>query len=115
PAGPRRLRRDRPRRQRRRAETGRYSRRLRLPAGIRRCRLMTALARNQVFSAVHTVGALLPADMLLRIAEGKDVKGSQPGDYGVIGARSVRDEAERHWDYLRSVWSELRATLPAAP
>jgi hypothetical protein len=76
---------------------------------------MTALARNQVFSAVQTVGALLPTDMLLRIAEGKDVTGSQPGDYGVIGARSVRDEAERHWDYLRSVWSELRAKLPVAP
>ncbi|MEU7027709.1 DNA methyltransferase [Streptomyces sp. NPDC046275] len=76
---------------------------------------MSATTRNQVFSAVHTVGGLLPADMLLRIAEGKDVKGSAPADYQVIGARSVRDEAERHWDYLKSVWRELREKLPVAP
>ena len=72
-------------------------------------------AVTQVFSAVHTVGGLLPADMLVRISEGKDVPGSRPTDYRVIGRRSVRDEAERHWDYLRSVWTELRDRLPAAP
>ncbi|MEV4892874.1 DNA methyltransferase [Nonomuraea sp. NPDC055795] len=76
---------------------------------------MSAVTRNQVFSAVHTVGGLLPADMLVRISEGKDVKGSLPSDYRVIGSRSVRDDAERHWDYLKSVWSELRARLPVAP
>ncbi|GGU88058.1 N-6 DNA methylase [Streptomyces cavourensis] len=76
---------------------------------------MSATIRNQVFSAVHTVGGLLPADMLLRIADGKDVKGSTPADYQVIGARSVRDEAERHWDYLKSVWRELREKLPVTP
>lgn len=76
---------------------------------------MSAVARNQVFPAVHTVGGLLPADMLVRISEGKDVKGSLPADYRVIGSRSVRDEAERHWDYLKSVWKELREKLPVAP
>ncbi|MEU8907809.1 Eco57I restriction-modification methylase domain-containing protein [Streptomyces mirabilis] len=72
---------------------------------------MSATARNQVFSAVHTVGGLLPADMLVRISEGKDVPGSKPADYGVIGSRSVRDDAERHWDYLKAVWRELRTRL----
>ncbi|NBM16224.1 Eco57I restriction-modification methylase domain-containing protein, partial [Streptomyces sp. GC420] len=76
---------------------------------------MSATTRNQVFTAVHTVGGLLPADMLLRIAEGKDVKGSAPSDYRVAGARSVRDEAERHWDYLKAAWRELRTKLPADP
>ena len=76
---------------------------------------MSAVARNQVFSAVHTIGGLLPADMLVRVAEGKDVSGSLPKDYQVVGARSVRDEAERHWDYLRAVWSELREHFPVAP
>ncbi|KPC60651.1 Eco57I restriction-modification methylase domain-containing protein [Streptomyces chattanoogensis] len=76
---------------------------------------MSATTRNQVFSAVHTVGGLLPADMLVRISEGKDVPGSKPADYGVIGSRSVRDDAERHWDYLKSIWRELRAKLPVAP
>ncbi|GAA3541505.1 N-6 DNA methylase [Nonomuraea rosea] len=76
---------------------------------------MSAVARNQVFPAVHTVGGLLPADMLLRISEAKDVKGSLPADYRVIGSRTVRDDAERHWDYLKSVWKELREKLPVAP
>ncbi len=79
---------------------------------------MSATTRNQVFSAVHTVGALLPADMLVRISEskeGRDVPGSGPADYHVTGPRrSVRDEAERHWDYLKAVWRELREKLPVS-
>ncbi|WP_431912777.1 Eco57I restriction-modification methylase domain-containing protein [Micromonospora carbonacea] len=76
---------------------------------------MSATARNQVFSAVHTIGGLLPADMLVRISEGRDVSGAKPADYRVVGARSVRDDAERHWDWLKSLWKELRGTLPVAP
>ncbi|TDE37767.1 DNA methyltransferase [Actinomadura sp. 6K520] len=76
---------------------------------------MSATARTQIFSAVHTIGGLLPADMLVRISEGKDVAGSKPADYDIFGSRSVRDEAERHWDYLKSVWKELRDKLPVAP
>lgn len=76
---------------------------------------MSATARNQVFSAVHTIGGLLPADMLVRISEGKDVSGSRPADYRVVGSRSVRDDAERHWDFLKSIWQELRDSLPVAP
>jgi methylase of polypeptide subunit release factors len=76
---------------------------------------MSAINRTRVFSAIHTVGGLLPADMLARIGEGKDVPGSRPADYLAFGSRSVQDEAERHWDYLRSVWTELRDRLPVAP
>ncbi|PWG12294.1 restriction endonuclease [Streptomyces sp. V2] len=79
---------------------------------------MSATARHQVFTAVHTVGGLLPADMLLRISEGrptKDLKGLAPSDYGIPGSRTVRDEAERHWDNLKSLWRELREKLPAEP
>ncbi|MEU8264274.1 DNA methyltransferase [Micromonospora sp. NPDC048999] len=76
---------------------------------------MSATARNQVFTAVHTIGGLLPADMLVRIAEGRDVSGAKPADYRVVGSRSVRDDAERHWDYLKSVWQDLRGKLPVAP
>lgn len=76
---------------------------------------MSLLARNQILSAIHTVGGLLPADMLTRIRDGKDVKGSQPVDYRVVGKRSVRDDAERRWDYLKAVWRELRERLPVAP
>ncbi|MER5802792.1 Eco57I restriction-modification methylase domain-containing protein [Streptomyces mirabilis] len=76
---------------------------------------MSATARNQVFSAVHTVGALLPVDMLVRISEGKDVPGSKPADYGLPTSRSVRDEAERSWEYLKPLWRDVRKRLPEDP
>ncbi|MFD8332944.1 Eco57I restriction-modification methylase domain-containing protein [Streptomyces solisilvae] len=79
---------------------------------------MSATARHQVFSAVHTVGGLLPADMLVRISEGKvskELKGLAPADYRIPGTRLVRDEAERHWDNLKSLWRELREKFPAEP
>ncbi|WP_306356169.1 MULTISPECIES: Eco57I restriction-modification methylase domain-containing protein [unclassified Nocardia] len=72
-----------------------------------------ATGRERGFSAVQSVGGLLPVEMLNRIAGGKDVDGSKPVDYGVVGMQSVRDEAERHWDYLKSAWRELRKELPS--
>src|SRR5699024_10650034 len=51
--------------------------------------------------------------MLVRIAEGRDVPGSKPADYGVI-LGSVTDEAERHWAYFKGLWRELRKQLPTA-
>ncbi|MER7485673.1 DNA methyltransferase [Streptomyces sp. NPDC126497] len=76
---------------------------------------MSATTRNQVFTAVHTVGGLLPADMLLRISEGKGVVGSEPADYGLPSSCSVRDEAERSWEYLKPLWRDLRDHLPEDP
>ncbi|WP_033281926.1 Eco57I restriction-modification methylase domain-containing protein [Streptomyces sp. NRRL F-525] len=79
---------------------------------------MSATTRHQVFTAVHTVGGLLPADILVRISEGKvtkDLKGLAPADYRIPGSRSVRDQAERQWDDLKSLWRELREKLPAEP
>ncbi|MER0244934.1 DNA methyltransferase, partial [Streptomyces sp. HSW2009] len=83
---------------------------------------MSATSRNQGFSAIHPVGGLLPSDLLVRLAEAtkgtgatKEFKGLTPADYRIPGSRSVRDEAERHWDNLKSLWRELREKLPAAP
>ncbi|MFE3769599.1 Eco57I restriction-modification methylase domain-containing protein [Streptomyces sp. NPDC059122] len=76
---------------------------------------MSATTRHQVFTAVHTVGALLPADMLVRISEGKDVPGTKSAAYGLPSSRSVRDEAERSWEYLKPLWRELRSRLPEDP
>ncbi|MFD6414883.1 Eco57I restriction-modification methylase domain-containing protein [Streptomyces sp. NPDC060194] len=77
---------------------------------------MSAATRTaQAFTAVTTVGGLLPSDMLLRIAEAKTVPGTKPGDYGLPASVPVRDEAERAWEYLKPLWRELRAALPADP
>ncbi|MFJ8715759.1 Eco57I restriction-modification methylase domain-containing protein [Streptomyces violaceus] len=71
----------------------------------------TALA----FTAVTTVGGLLPADMLLRIPEGRNLPGTKPADYGLPSSVPVRDEAERAWEYLKPLWRDLRAALPSDP
>jgi hypothetical protein len=72
---------------------------------------MPAIASSQVLTSVYTVGGLLPADMLIRIAEGKDISGSRPADYHVVGVRSVQDAAERHWNFLKGAWRALRDTI----
>lgn len=56
--------------------------------------------------------------MLVRISEAessKDLKGLAPVDYRIAGSRSVRDEAERHRDNLKSLRRELREKLPVEP
>jgi hypothetical protein len=72
---------------------------------------MPATAGTQVLTSIRTVGALLPADMIRHIADGKDVSGSKPADYHVVGVRSVKDAAERHWDYLKGAWRALRDAI----
>jgi hypothetical protein len=72
---------------------------------------MPATASSQVLTSIRTVGGLLPADILLRIADGKDVSGSKPADYHVVGMRSVKDAAERRWDFLKGAWRSLRAEI----
>lgn len=72
---------------------------------------MPAAATTQVTASIRVVGGLLPADMITRIMTGKDVSASAPADYHVIGVRSVKDAAERHWDYLKGTWRVLRDTI----
>ncbi|MFM9695505.1 Eco57I restriction-modification methylase domain-containing protein [Streptomyces europaeiscabiei] len=77
---------------------------------------MSAATRTALaFTAVTTVGALLPADMLLRIAEARNLPGTKSADYGMPASVPVRDEAERAWEYLKPLWRELRTALPADP
>ncbi|MEV7385941.1 DNA methyltransferase [Streptomyces sp. NPDC091215] len=77
---------------------------------------MSAATRTALaFTAVTTVGGLLPADMLLRIPEGRNLPGTKPADYGLPSSVPVRDEAERAWEYLKPLWRELRAALPSDP
>ncbi|MFD4911610.1 Eco57I restriction-modification methylase domain-containing protein [Streptomyces virginiae] len=77
---------------------------------------MSAATRNALaFTAVTPVGGLLPSDMLLRIAEARNLPGTKPADYGLPASVPVRNEAERAWEYLKPLWRDLRAALPADP
>ncbi|WP_225799133.1 Eco57I restriction-modification methylase domain-containing protein [Streptomyces sp. NK15101] len=77
---------------------------------------MSAATRNALaFTAVTPVGGLLPSDMLLRIAEARNLPGTKPADYGLPASVPVRNEAERAWEYLKPLWRDLRAALPSDP
>jgi hypothetical protein len=77
---------------------------------------MSAATRTALaFTAVTTVGGLLPSDMLLRIAEARNLPGTKPADYGLPASVPVRDEAERAWEYLKPLWRDLRTALPSDP
>ncbi|MEV0093683.1 DNA methyltransferase [Streptomyces sp. NPDC050738] len=77
---------------------------------------MSAATRTALaFTAITTVGGLLPVDMLLRIADARNLPGTKSTDYGLPASVPVRDEAERAWEYLKPLWRDLRAALPADP
>ncbi|WP_425827548.1 DNA methyltransferase [Streptomyces fractus] len=75
----------------------------------------TTTRTAKTFTAISTVGGLLPADMLLRIAEGTNLPGTKPADYHLPASVPVRDEAERAWEYLKPLWRDLRSALPSDP
>jgi hypothetical protein len=72
---------------------------------------MPAATTTQVTMSIRVVGGLLPADMITRIMTGKDVSASAPADYHVVGVRSVKDAAERHWVPLKGAWRMLREAI----
>ncbi|MCW8382767.1 Eco57I restriction-modification methylase domain-containing protein [Streptomyces justiciae] len=76
---------------------------------------VTATRTALAFTAVTTVGGLLPADMLIRIAEARNLPGTKSADYGLPASVPVRDEAERAWEYLKPLWRDLRKALPSDP
>ena len=67
------------------------------------------------FVAVRVQGGLLPADLLSRLATGKDINGLSSSDYHLAAGESVREAANRVWAYLRGVWTSYREALERLP
>jgi hypothetical protein len=63
------------------------------------------------FTSVRTEGSLLPADLLGRLVEAKDLPGVEPSTYHLAPGESVRQAASRAWEYLTGVWTAFRAEL----
>src|SRR5437762_2631995 len=51
------------------------------------------------FKSVRLTGAVLPADALMRAADGA-MAGQKPHDYGLLGPLTVNAAAARAWDVL---------------
>ncbi|HXG08673.1 MAG TPA: DNA methyltransferase [Gemmataceae bacterium] len=62
------------------------------------------------FLTVRTEGAILPADLLQRIAAGDgNLPGLDPASYHLIEGEKLNEAANRAWNRLQSAWASFRA------
>ena len=74
---------------------------------------MQTVARHN-FTTVKTEGAILPADLLQRIAGGK-LEGLQPAYYHLAPGERLGDAITRAWNRCQGVWetfNDQRRQLP---
>ena len=68
------------------------------------------------FTTVKTEGAILPADLLQRIPEGKGLDGLRPEDYHLLPNERLNEAISRSWNRCQSAWASFdqqRGRLPA--
>lgn len=67
-------------------------------------------------TAVRSVGALLPSDLLSRVAAGDgDLGGFSGREYHLAAGESPREAANRAWAYLVGVWPSFQDALARLP
>lgn len=74
-------------------------------------------ASNELFPCVRVEGAILPADLLQRVAAGAaGLEGLRPEDYHLVGEK-VNEATSHAWNRLSRLWEEFRPNMdrPAAP
>ena len=76
---------------------------------------MHTLTRS-TFTTVKTEGAILPADLLQRVADGRSLDGLTPADYHLAPSERLNEAINRSWNRCLGVWQsfdEQRSRLPA--
>lgn len=67
-------------------------------------------ASSDRFPTIRTEGAILPADLLQRVAAGNgDVPGLEPVSYHLLEGEKLNEAANRAWNRLQSAWTSFRA------
>ncbi|MBN1811807.1 MAG: SAM-dependent DNA methyltransferase [Anaerolineae bacterium] len=72
---------------------------------------------RSIFTTVKTEGAILPADLLQRVADGRDLDGLKPADYHLAPNERLNEAINRAWNRCLGVWQgfhEQRGRLPAS-
>ena len=68
--------------------------------------------QTALFTTVRSEGALLPPDLLVRVANrDKDLAMLQPVDYGLAAGDRLNEAAARAWALARNYWAAYRETL----
>jgi hypothetical protein len=72
--------------------------------------------RRELFTTIRTEGAILPPDLLQRVAAGDpDLGGLKPGDYHLFEGEPLNEAIVRSWNRLVGAWAaftEARDKLP---
>lgn len=72
--------------------------------------------RRELFTTIRTEGAILPPDLLERVAAGdKDLGGLKPADYHLFEGEPLNEAIVRSWNRLVGAWTaftEAREKLP---
>ena len=77
---------------------------------------MQTIARSS-FTTVKTEGGLLPADVLQRVADGRDLPGLRSEDYHLLPGERLNEAVNRAWNRCLGAWisfDEGRQKLPAS-
>jgi hypothetical protein len=74
------------------------------------------ISRRNIFTTIKTEGGLLPADLLVRIAEGDPaVDGLTPEAYHLAKSERLNEAANRAWNRLKGAWEGFKAASQALP
>ncbi|MGB4258965.1 MAG: type II DNA modification enzyme, partial [Phycisphaerae bacterium] len=72
--------------------------------------------RRNAFTTIRTDGGLLPADLLVRIAEGdRSIDGLTPESYHLAKSERLNEAATRAWNRLQGAWEGFRGGMDRLP
>src|SRR4051812_36805079 len=72
--------------------------------------------RRELFSTIRTEGAILPPDLLQRVAAGDGgLGGLGPGDYHLVEGEPLNEAIVRSWNRLVGAWAAFRDALGRLP
>ncbi|MGI6368221.1 MAG: Eco57I restriction-modification methylase domain-containing protein [Anaerolineae bacterium] len=75
---------------------------------------METTARS-LFTTIRTEGAILPADLLLRVAQGSDLGGLRPQDYHLAPEQRLNEEINAAWARCLAAWGRFDAARQQLP
>lgn len=74
------------------------------------------LRSRELFQTVHSVGGLLPVDLLQRVADGdRDLDGLTPTSYHLAAGERLNERITRSWNRLTGAWTAFASAREALP